>query len=138
MKSILNMKSLQNMNAVSTFLLPALCLLCSSQPVAADDVMEQGYVHDMSETYTVPTYNCGQIWFNASKDGNTIYGILTLKDGEELPRTIDWTGNEPAGKITLLSNNKNLKYSSADGRTTVTLPAGMKNEPFAFKFRIKK
>lgn len=89
-------------------------------------------------TRATEIYNDGPIWFNASKDGKTIYGIFTLNDGEKLPQTIEWTGNVPTGKMTLLANGKKLKYTTKEGKTTVVLPSVMNDEPFAFKFSIKK
>lgn len=37
--------------------------------------------------------------------------------------------------MTLLSTGKSVKYSVADGKVTVKLPAGLANEPVAFKFK---
>ena len=53
-------------------------------------------------TRTTPIYNNGNIWFTADKDGKTLYAIYALPEGEELPETIEWTGNIPNGKMTLL------------------------------------
>ena len=52
-----------------------------------------------------------------------------------MPATIEWSGNLPKGKMTLLDGNKSLKYkTTADGRVTVTLPKGLPNMPLAIKF----
>lgn len=89
-------------------------------------------------TVTTPHYKDGNIWFTASKDGKTLYAIYTPKDGEQLPATLNWTKNLPKGKLTLLQTGKSVKYVSKGNDVTVTLPAGLKNEPLAFKFTVKK
>lgn len=40
--------------------------------------------------------------------------------------------------MTLLQNGKSVKYSCKDGKVIVTLPKGLKNEPLAFSFKVKK
>lgn len=89
-------------------------------------------------TVTTPHYTDGNIWFTASKDGKTLYAIYTPKDGEQLPSTLRWTKNLPKGKLTLLQSGKNVKYVCKGNDVTVTLPSGLKNEPLAFKFTVKK
>ena len=89
-------------------------------------------------TRTTARYNDGRIWFNADKNGQTLYAIYALPEGEQLPATISWEGNVPAGKVTLVSNGKPLKTSVKDGRVTITLPKGMTNESFAVQFNIAK
>ena len=88
-------------------------------------------------TRTTPNYHSGNTWFTANKDGKTIYAIYTLPEGEELPKTIEWKGNIPHGKITLLQNGKQIKYRCQDGKVTITVPHGIKKETLAFKFRIQ-
>ena len=89
-------------------------------------------------TRTTPNYNCGKVWFTANKDGKTLYAIYALPEKETLPATIEWEGNEPTGRMTLLQNGKSVKYSCKGGKVTVTLPKGLKNEPLAFSFKVKK
>ncbi|WP_281696161.1 alpha-L-fucosidase [Bacteroides clarus] len=62
-------------------------------------------------TRITPNYNCGNVWFTANKDGKTLYAIYALPEGEELPEIIEWEGNEPSGKMTLLQNGKRVKYT---------------------------
>lgn len=88
-------------------------------------------------TRTTPHYNSGRIWFTANKDGKTLYAIYTLPEGETLPATIEWEGNEPKGKITLLQTGKRVKYTNQNGKVIITLPKGLKNEPLAFQFSIQ-
>lgn len=88
-------------------------------------------------TRITPNYNSGAVWFTADKDAKTLYAIYALKDDEQLPETITWTGNEPSGRMTLLQTNKAVKYSYKNGITTVSLPKGLKNESLAFSFKHK-
>ena len=89
-------------------------------------------------TRITPNYNCGNVWFTANKDGKTLYAIYALPEGEELPEIIEWEGNEPSGKMTLLQNGKRVKYTCENGKVKVTLPQGLKNETLAFSFKVKK
>ena len=83
-------------------------------------------------------YNTGIVWFTADKNEKTLYAIYALPDGEELPETIEWEGNEPAGRMTLLKGKRAVSYTYKDGKVTVKLPKGLKNEPLAFSFNVKK
>jgi len=88
-------------------------------------------------TRITKNYNDGDIWFNASKDGQTLYAIYALKDDENLPATLSWSGNLPkGGKVTILNNGKKVKATIKDGQVTLKLPKGMKQEPVALKFSI--
>lgn len=89
------------------------------------------------DTRTTPNYHCGNMWFTADKDGRTLYAIYALPDGETLPATLEWTGNEPVGKVKLLKGNKTLKCVKKEGKVQVTLPKGIANEPVALQFTIK-
>lgn len=76
--------------------------------------------------------------YTADKDGKTLYAIYALPEGEELPETIEWTGNIPNGKMTLLQGNKNIKYTKDKEKTKVFLPRNLKNEPIVLRFKVKK
>lgn len=89
-------------------------------------------------TRPTPNYHSGNVWFNASKDGKTLYAIYALPEGKELSEYIEWEGNEPKGKMTLLQNGKSVQYTSKNGKVKVTLPKGLKKEALAFKFRAAK
>lgn len=89
-------------------------------------------------TRTTPIYNKENIWFTAGKDGKTLYAIYALPEGESLPTTIEWEGNTPTGRMTLLQGNRKVKYTSHGGKTTVVLPKGLKHEPIALRFTVKK
>ena len=82
-------------------------------------------------------YNDGQLWFNASKDGKTLYAVYALKDGESLPASISWEGgNVPVGKVTVLNNGRKVRPVIKNGRVIVTLPKGLKDEPVAIKISL--
>ena len=89
-------------------------------------------------TRITPNYNYGNVWFTANKDGQTLYAIYALPEGEKLPEYIEWEGNEPSGKMTLLQNGKRVKYTCKDGKVKIMLPQGLKNEALAFSFKVKK
>ena len=89
-------------------------------------------------TRITPNYNYGNVWFTANKNGKTLYAIYALPEGEKLPEYIEWEGNEPNGRMTLLQNGKRVKYTCKDGKVKVILPQGLKNEALAFSFNIKK
>ena len=86
-----------------------------------------------STTITPDYHPADKLWFTASKDGKTKYGIYTLGDGEALPAAISWEGNLPKGaKVKLLNNGKALKALVKDGKVSIKLPRGLKAEPIAF------
>ena len=89
-------------------------------------------------TRITPVYNDGNVWFTADKDGKTLYAVYALLEGENLPETIEWSGNIPTGKMKMLKGNKTVKYTSKDGKVKVTLPKGLKNEPIALQFTVSK
>lgn len=89
-------------------------------------------------TRITPNYHSGNVWFTANKDGKTLYAIYALPEKEKLPEYIEWEGNIPSGKITLLQNGKQIKYVCKDGKVKITLPQGLKNEALAFSFKLKK
>lgn len=89
-------------------------------------------------TRPTPNFNCGNVWFTANKNGKTLYAIYALPEGEKLPASIEWQGNLPSGRMTLLQNGKSVKYTCKDGKVTVTLPQGLKEEALAFSFNSKK
>lgn len=86
-------------------------------------------------TRITPIYNDGDVWFNAGKDGKTLYALYAYKDNEEaMPKTISWKGNIPVGKMVLVSTGKPVKYTVSSDVVTVTLPKGLPAESFALSF----
>ena len=82
-------------------------------------------------------YNDGNLWFNASKDGQTLYAVYALPDDENLPATLSWSGNLPKdGKVTILNNGKKVKATVKGDQVTLKLPKGLKQEPLALKFAL--
>lgn len=86
------------------------------------------------DTRTTPNYHFGNIWFTANKNGKTLYAIYALPENEKLPEYIEWEGNIPIGKITLLQNGKQMKYICRNGKTRITLPKDIKEESLVFCF----
>lgn len=84
-------------------------------------------------TTITPLYHDGNIWFTASKDGVRRYAIYTLSDGESLPTTIAWKGNEPAKRVRLLATGKTLKFKRDGEKVVVYLPSGLPAEPVALE-----
>lgn len=80
-------------------------------------------------------YQENGLWFTASKDGKQLYAIYTLKDGDKLPQTLSWTVNVPKS-VVMLGTGKTLKMKKHKGTVTVTLPDGMKDEPFALQLNM--
>lgn len=89
-------------------------------------------------TRNASIYHEGNTWFTANKNKKTIYALYALPENEKLPQTIEWTGNIPTGKMVLLANGKSVKYSVDKDKVKVKLPKGLKNEPLALRFNIKK
>lgn len=118
----------------------------------ADGVIEEPIVTRLNEvgewlktngeaiyaTRNAEIYHEGNVWFTANKNKKTIYALYALPEEEVLPQVIEWTGNIPTGKMTLLRTGKSVKYTVNGDKVTVTLPKGLKNEPLAFRFNLKK
>ena len=81
-------------------------------------------------------YNDGNLWFSAGKDCRTLYAVYALPDGEALPAILEWTGNLPRGKVTLLNSGKTIKATVKDGKVTLKLPKNLPQEPIALKFEL--
>ena len=88
-------------------------------------------------TRNAKVYNSGNTWFTANKDGKTIYAIYALPEGENLPATIEWEGNLPKGRMSLVANNRTVSYKCQGNKVIVRLPRGLKNEAVALQFKLK-
>lgn len=112
-------------------------------PAKADDILIRiGQWMDKNgeaiyNTRITKHYHDGNTWFVQNKEANTIYAIHCPEEDAPLPKTIQWDVNEPTGSMTLLQNNRKVSYKVQDGKVVVTLPAGLKNEPLAFRFKPK-
>lgn len=87
---------------------------------------------------TVPTkpYHDGNTWFTQSKDGNYLYALFPLAEGEAMPATISWQANQPIKSAHLLATGKRLKMKQAEGRITIILPNGLANQPLAIELKL--
>ena len=92
------------------------------------------------KTVNAKHYNDDHVWFTADKDGETIYAIYALKDGEkEVPETIEWTTNIPhRNRVTLLANGKRVKCEVEGNNVKVHLPKNVdRTQSLAFSFKVK-
>lgn len=85
-------------------------------------------------TRITKNYHQGPVWFTAGKDGCTFNAIWSFEDGP-MPQTIEWNGNIPTGKMTLVSTGKTVKYKVDGEKVTVSLPRNMPAESFALTFK---
>ncbi|MCQ2168848.1 MAG: alpha-L-fucosidase [Bacteroidales bacterium] len=110
-----------------------------SQKILADvGVWMRKYGKAIYNTRTTKAYNRGRVWFNADKNDKTLYALYAYKDGDGvLPEKLQWAGNIPSGKMTLVSTGQTVKYKVSDNIVTVTLPKGLPAESFALEF-VKK
>ncbi len=83
-------------------------------------------------------YQDGNTWFVQSKNGDTLYAMYCPEENGSLPSTIMWEGNEPVGSMVLMNNKREVNYIIRNGKVTVKLPSGLRNEPLAFRFKPKK
>lgn len=88
-------------------------------------------------TRITSNFHSGNVWFTADKNGRTLYAIYSLPEGQDLPQTIEWEGNEPKGNIRMLDGNRNVSYTCKNGKIVITLPKGLRNESLAFVFEKK-
>lgn len=89
-------------------------------------------------TRNAQVYNSGDTWFTQSKDGKKVYAITCLKEGESIPQTISWKGNEPkAGSaVRYLPTGKKVKWRKINDGIEVTLPANLPSGQPAVAFEI--
>lgn len=90
-------------------------------------------------TRNTQIYNDGNTWFTQSKDGKKIYSITCLTEGEAIPETISWKGNEPkkGSAIRYIPTGQKVKWSKADdGSIVITLPKGIKQGYAAVAFEM--
>ena len=90
-------------------------------------------------TRATKDYHSGNTWFTQSKDGNTRYALVCLKEGESAPASVEWEGAvAPGTKITLIQNGKKVKWKAAGNKVKVWLPSGIKKGTPALAFSITK
>lgn len=86
-------------------------------------------------------YNEGNIWFTQSKDAKNKYALVCLQENENIPATIQWTGNIPqkGTKMIMLHTGKIVKWKQEGNTIKVTLPVLSKDiEAIAIKFESAK
>lgn len=90
-------------------------------------------------TVTVPYYNekGKDIWFTGAKDRKTVYAIYAPSGRSTPLPVLEWSGNLPKGRITLLQTGRSVDYTVEKGKVRVRLPENLKNEPLAFKFELR-
>ena len=83
-------------------------------------------------------YQSENVWFTADKNKKGVYAIYALPENENLPNFIEWEGNPPAKgtKMTLLQNNKSVKWTTEGTKTKVFLPKNLKNESLVFSYDV--
>lgn len=88
-------------------------------------------------TRITPHYQSGKVWFTQNPKTNTMYAIYSLKDGDQLPSTIEWEGNLPKGKITLVANGKRVSHQVKGDKVILKLPANIvkQNQSVAFSYK---
>ncbi|MDR7128370.1 alpha-L-fucosidase [Algoriphagus sp. 4150] len=80
-------------------------------------------------TRALETFQDGKLYFTQGKAGE-MYALVPLEEGEKLDDTISWTLNPPKkdSKITILGENKALRWKTVDGKTVVTLPKNIQEK----------
>ena len=86
-------------------------------------------------TTITPHYHEDSLWFTASKDGTKKYALYRYADGDNMPATLSWTGNQPHKAVRLLSTGKRLKYTTDGQRTTVQLPTNLPQQSLALEIQ---
>jgi alpha-L-fucosidase len=78
-------------------------------------------------TRPTPIYNDGNTWFTQSKDGKKRYAVACLTEGEPMPETIGWRGNEPqkGSRMVYLPTGKSVKWERTSEGIRVSVPKGL-------------
>jgi len=81
-------------------------------------------------------YNDGAVWFTQSKDGDKMFALVCLQEGEKAPRFVEWNKNIPkkGSKMIFLETNKPVKWFMTNGKIKVVLPENLPNELEALAF----
>lgn len=115
------------------------------EPAVVDRLNEIGKWLDRNgeaiyNTRPVERYHVGNVWFTGSKDGKTLYGIISADEQHPLPKTISWKDDRFTNgqKLVLLANGKTLKCTvQKDGTVSVTLPKEYVGSMMPIAFKLK-
>lgn len=92
-------------------------------------------------TRITPVYNDSKTWFTQSKDGKTVYAIVCLEEGQPVPTTVKWKGNDPrkGAKMRFLQTGKTVKWKKNREEIEVSVPTGLPTDQpaLAFAYEIK-
>ncbi|MGC3946602.1 MAG: alpha-L-fucosidase [Chryseolinea sp.] len=116
-------------------------LLTEEQTVRLDAIGKWLSVNGASiyDTRPVSHYVSDNTWFTGNKDG-TVNAIVLLAENSEEPSTVQWRGNLPHGRMTLVSTGKSVRYRITGDVVTVTLPSKSTDNSaaLAFKYALAK
>ena len=82
-------------------------------------------------THAIDNYTDGTAFFTSKN--YTIFTIIPLAEGEDMPNEISWSKNIPksGSKVTLLETGEKLDWKLKDGKATVKLPKSIKKKKTA-------
>lgn len=92
------------------------------------------------DTRITPVYNDGNTWFTQSKDGNTVYAIVNLEEGKNIPKSVSFRGNEPieGSEIIYVETGKPVKWKKTkDGAIVIETPKKTAKDQPALAFALK-
>jgi alpha-L-fucosidase len=71
----------------------------------------------------------GNSFFTSSKDGKKKYALVPVKEGEEIPATVEWTValNGNVKRIVLLATGKSVEWKKEGGKIKVSVPADFRS-----------
>jgi alpha-L-fucosidase len=81
-------------------------------------------------TRTVEHYNEKNIFFTKSKNSNTHYAIVCIKESETIPSTIEWAINLPEknSKIICFQTGKTVKWKTENNKVVVFIPENIRDK----------
>ncbi|MDR2130295.1 MAG: alpha-L-fucosidase [Odoribacteraceae bacterium] len=67
----------------------------------------------------------GNVWFTRSKEGDSRHAIACFEEGQPLPRSVTWRGNEPPAGACVTCRGKPVRWRKTSRGVEVTLPRGL-------------
>lgn len=85
-------------------------------------------------TRALDAYNEGATFFTVSKSGDRKYALVTLKEGEAVPKAVEWKAHLPrkGTQIKLLQTGETVKWAQSANGVRITLPAHLVNNKAAY------